>query len=283
MSIRSVFLSSIILALIFFIHPVRAFGISPSKILLTIDPNTSQTVVIKINNSESKDLDFKLGVLGLKQDDSGKPVLGGDLTDAENWVYPENKTISIKAGQAKIANFILNVPDKTTPGSYYVGLFAESGGEVGARIVSLLTIQVAGVVNESILIEKWLPVKNSASNRERKFEVNLKNNGDVEVQLKSVLSVRNWKGEEIFAEPLILGNKLLAGSRRVLSTSVVLKDNIKLPGLYQSQIKINFGLSNQMTSAIAYFWFFPQWSQVFLIIFGILIFGLVIFVIKRKK
>lgn len=283
MSIRNVFLSSIILALIFFISPVKAFGISPSKILLTIDSNTSQTVVLKINNSENKDLVFKLGVLGLKQDENGKPVLGNGLTDAENWVYPENKTISIKSGQTKTVNFILKVPDKTTPGSYYVGLFAESVGEVGARIVSLLTIQVAGVVNEGLLIEKWLPLKNSASSRERKFDLNLKNNGDVEVQLKSVVSVRNWKGEEIFAEPLVLGNKLLAGSRRALSPIVVLRDNVRLPGLYQSQIKINYGLTNQVSSAIAYFWFFPRWSQVFLIVFGILIFGLVIFVVKRKK
>lgn len=292
MNVKNIYKCSLVLGLfvtLVFVYPVKAFGVSPVKILTTIEANTSQTVVLKIENSEKKDLVFKLGVLGVKQDDSGKPLFERGVTEAENWVYPENSTLLVKTGQTKSVNFIIKIPKNTLAGSYYVGLFVEpSSGEsassnVSTKLVSLLTVQVAGTVNESILIDKWLAKQNISKDREWQFDLSLKNNGDVEVPLKGILSIRNWKGEDIFAEPLVLGNKLIAGSRRVLSPTIILRDDIKLPGLYQSQIKINYGLTNQVSSAITYVWFFPQWSQVFLVIFGILIFGLVVFVVKRKK
>lgn len=292
MSSKNFFLTSIFLSLLIFvfgISPAKAFGISPAKMLITADPNTSQTIVLSINNSEKNDLVFKLGVVGVEQDENGMPVFDRGVTDAENWIFPENGTVLIKAGQTKAINFIIKIPDSTQAGSYYTGLFVEpsvegsSNGQIGSRVISLLTIQVAGVVNEAVLIEKWSTKQSWLNDREWQFDLNLKNTGDVEVLLEGAVSIRNWRGEEIYTKPLGLGNKLLAGSRRALSPAMTVKDNIKLPGLYQAQLKINYGLTSQMTSGIAYVWYFPLWSQVGLVVFGFLILVLVIFVIKRKK
>jgi len=64
-----------------FSQAVKAFGISPIKILLTVDQNTSQTVVFKISNTgaNATETTFKLSVLGTRQDEAGLPILKEEL------------------------------------------------------------------------------------------------------------------------------------------------------------------------------------------------------------
>ena len=113
-----------------------------------------------------------------------------------------------------------------------------------------------------------------------------KNNGTIEVQLAGIVAIKNWRGEEIFSEPIILGNKLLAGSKRVLQPEIILNNRISLPGLYQAQVKINYGRTNQAVSAIAYVWYFPLWSKVVLaaaVSFSVLLLILVVKGLKKRK
>src|SRR3989344_6800356 len=108
-----------------FALPARAFEISPVKALLTIDPDTSQTIVVKIKNTEKNNLVFKLNVLGMIQDENGKPVFSGGIDAAESWVRPENNLINIKSGETKSVNFIIKTPADAVSGSYYLGLTVE--------------------------------------------------------------------------------------------------------------------------------------------------------------
>ena len=270
-----------------FALPARAFEISPVKALLTIDPDTSQTIVVKIKNTEKNNLVFKLNVLGMIQDENGRPVFSGGIDAAESWIRPENNSINIKSGETKSVNFIIKIPADAVSGSYYLGLTVEpvleknNSAGLSARLVSLLTLQVKGLVQESVLIEKFESLKNIFTEKKLKFDLNLKNNGTIEVLMQGKIAVRNWRGEEIFSEPIILGNKLLAGSKRALHPEIILKNNIILPGLYSAQVKINYGRTNQTVSAIAYVWYFPKWSKIVLAAM-ILFIGFLIFW-RRKK
>src|SRR3989344_249568 len=170
-----------------FALPARAFEISPVKALLTIDPDTSQTIVVKIKNTEKNNLVFKLNVLGMIQDENGRPVFSGGIDAAESWVRPENNLINIKSGETKSANFIIKIPADAVSGSYYLGLTVEpvfeknNSAGLSARLVSLLTLQVKGLVQESVLIEKFESLKNIFTEKKLKFDLNLKNNGTIEV------------------------------------------------------------------------------------------------------
>lgn len=279
----------LLLTLTFFVWilPARAFGISPAKILLTIDPGVSQTVVVKITNDEKTDLKFGLGVWGMEQDAQGNPVFSRGEDVAETWVYPENNLVMVKAGQTKDVNFIIKIPVDALAGSYYLGLFVEPvwpKGEqtsVSARLVSMLTLQVSGAVNESLLLEKWAPQADITKEKKWKFDLLLKNAGTIEINLNGVVALRNWKGEEIFSQPLVLGNKLLAGAKRALQPEMVLRDDIKLPGLYQAQIKINYGRANLSANALAYVWYFPAWSRAILAGLGMIVLILLVFGVKK--
>ncbi len=283
------FFLSIIFVLFIAISPVHAFSITPVKMLVTADPATSQTVVVRINNSDKTNLTFKLSVLGTKQDEMGLPVFERGVDEAEAWVFPEESSVIVKPGETKVANFIIRVPENASAGSHYVGLAVEPAlkntnqNAVTSRLVSLLTLQVKGLVQESVIIEKWDVIKESIGNKSWKFALGLQNNGTVEVPLKGTVAIKNWRGEEIFIEPVVLGNTLLAGSRRVLSPEINLKNNISLPGIYQAQLTVNYGRTGQTVSAIDYIWYFPTWSKTVLVIGGLLLLLLVFLLIKRPR
>ena len=269
--------------------PARAFEISPVKSLLTIDPGASQTIIVKIKNTEKNNLTFKLNVLGMMQDENGLPIFSRGTDVAENWVYPENNSADIKSGETKAINFIIKIPVDAVSGSYYLGLAVEpvlkknDQASLTTRLVSLLTLQVKGTVQESVLIEKWESLSGIGNKKNLKFDLNLKNNGTIEVMMRGTAAIRNWRGEEIFSEPIVLGNKFLAGSKRVLHPEIILKNGIGLPGLYSAQIKINYGLTNQTVSAIAYVWYFPRWSKIILGIIILILVFLIFWRVKRVK
>jgi hypothetical protein len=276
---------------IFFIAaaPVHAFSISPVKALFTVDPGSSQTIVVKIKNTESANLSFKLNVLGVTQDENGQPVFSQGSNSAETWIYPENPLVKIKSGETRSVNFFIKVPNDAISGSYYLGLSVEpvlgknTQSSLNTKLVSLLTLQVKGLVQESVEIEKWEALDTVSGNRDWNFDLNLKNNGTIEVLMQGKLAIRNWRGEEIFSQPLVLGNKLLVGSKRVLHPEIILKNDIKLPGLYSAQAKINYGRTNQTVSSIAYVWYFPLWSKVVSVIAGLILLLVIFWKIRGKK
>ena len=246
-------------------------------------------MVIKIKNTEKNNLTFKLSVLGMTQDENGKPVFSRGADMAESWVYPESNSVSLKAGETKSVNFIAKIPGDALSGSQYLGLAVEpvvpktDQASLNSRLVSMLTLQITGVVDESVVVEKWARLNDVSDNKNWKFDLNLKNNGTIEVDLTGVVAVRNWKGEDVFTEQIILGNKLLAGSKRVLQPQIAMKDRIKLPGLYQAQVKINYGRTNQTAMAMEYVWYLPMWSRVAALVGGLIIILLVVLLVKKIR
>ena len=273
--------------LVFFIAlPARAFEISPIKLLLTADSDSTQTIVLKVKNTADKDLPFSFTVLGMRQDGAGLPVFERGINSAEAWVYPESNAATLKAGETKSINFIVKIPAQTAPGSYYVGLSAEptTSSNLNARLVSLLTLQVSGIVQESLLIEKW-DVKGIIDNQQGwQFNLGIKNAGSVEVPISGQVHIRNYKGTTIFSEPISAGNTLLVGAKRLLSPQIMLQHRLQLPGLYQAQIQLSYGKPNQTASAIVYVWYIPWWGK--LVGGAVIILFLVLltkFWIKRRK
>lgn len=271
-----------------FAKEANAFSISPSKFLVTADQGMSQTITVKIKNNEAASMQFSASVLGAKQDDQGHPVFGTGIDDAENWVRPEIASFNIVPGETKTLDFFINVPKDTLSGSHYLGLAVEpiypKGSQVslGGRLVSILTLQVSGTVNESLGITRWKPSGNLFTENIWKFNLELKNSGDIEVPAVGSVSISNWKGKEIFSENLNLGNQILAGSLRSLEPSVVLADKGFWPGLYQAKIKVSYGKTGQVAYAMANAWYLPLWSIFALCAFFVVLIAVIIFLSRSR-
>jgi hypothetical protein len=273
-----------------FAQSANAYSISPMKYLITIDPGKTEIATIKIKNEEPMPLTFKLKVMGLSQDQQGRPILTDAAGAAGEWVKPEAETVQIEPGQTTEAKYIITAPTDAKSGSHYLALAIEpvisegAGISISSRLVSLLTLQVAGMVQESLEIKNWQTEGGIFKQKDDwKFNLNVANKGNIEVMLKGTFSIKNWRGQEIMSEDKKLGNTLLSGAERSLVLEAdPQKANIYLPGLYQAQIKVLYGRTGQIIVGSVNFWYFPNyiWWVLGGIILAII---LVIVVVKRAR
>lgn len=264
----------LILILSYFVLAAReasAFGLSPSRTLLTMDPGASHVLRLKIKNDEPRDLVLQLKILGVKQSADDHLAYVPGLYEAENWVMPEVNKVSVKSGEEKTVGFEINVPAKAAPGSSYLALTVETtlddGPKQGATnlqavVVSLLTLQISGTVEEKLEIVKWSAEKYSLTKASWPFVLLLKNDSPVEVMMSGKVKVRDWLGREVLSRDLNLGGKFLARAARTRPVLVELVGGLHLPGKYTIEVKINYGKTKQVVFAVAEAWFFPIWSMV---------------------
>ena len=273
-----------ILILLFFLFAddARAFTISPTRYLVTADPGTAQTVQLSIKNDEGENKKFIIFVEGLEQTGNGSLIFQKDLDVAESWVQASQSSITLAPNAITKINFVISVPKNTLPGSHYLGLAAEMVPEkadtsvVSSRLFAILTLRVAGEVNESVSVEKWSGPAVTWK-RDWPLVLQLQNNGNIDVPLKSEIIVR-YQGKALQTNDWILGNNLLIKSSRFLEKTI--SPPLFWPGRYEIQNKIYYGRSGQVVWGMNYVWYFPLWS----IVTGIVVLFVIIFIyIKIRR
>ncbi len=265
---------------------VRAFTISPARYLVTVDPGGQQKISLTVKNDEAENLVFKFSVTGMVVDSAGRPRFGNGIDEAENWVKPEVGTLLIVSGGQKKINFIIRVPSGASPGAHYVGLTVQPEEPLGGqenligRLISLVNLQVAGEVNENLEIIRWRGKKSLTGQERWDFDLEFKNNGTIEVPLSGTVTVKNWRGQDLFSIPLTMGNPLLAHATRSLTPSIEAGQRLNFPGFYSVQAQITYGKTKQVVSATTTLWYFPR--QI-LITSGLILLVLTTLIIWRKK
>lgn len=276
---RFFFLSAILLAALGFSGEARALAVSPLKQLITLSPGAQNfTVSITVRNEENEKRSYNLKTLGAKQLGNGTIVYGAGNSAAESWARPEKDSVEILPDQEAKVNFLVSVPVGASAGSYILGLAAEAGpGEGGnavgisAQVASVLLLQVAGTVTESLNIEKYeLPAVLVGSEWPAKIE--LKNNGTTELPIKGNILVRDWIGREIYNEEINFGQVLLPSSGRSFASKINLKNRFLLPGPYDTELRVVYGLTEQKTYLARDIWYLPAyfWAILFLIAISII-------------
>lgn len=251
--------------------PCRAFSVSPLKTQLTIAPGTEKYLVtIEVKNDLLEKQTFFLKILGAVQLKDGKVVYAAGSSEAENWVAPERESIDIGGGEEKKANFFVSVPEDAAAGSYYLGLAAESAGGGGSgqigiagQLVSVLLVQVAGVVTETLSIENWhMPGIAFANRWPAVFAV--KNTSPVELPIAGQIIVRDWLGREVVKEGISISSVLLPGSPRSYTADILLSKGILLPGLYEAELRLVYGKTNQSAVRVQDVWYLPFYMWIVL-------------------
>ena len=269
-----IFFKVIIIVIVFVLLKIGqadAFSITPTKAIITVNAGATDEYKIWIKNEEKNSKNFNLKITGFEQDNSGKPVFGNNKSEAEKWIKFNQNNLLLNIGESKSVDIAIAVPIDAKPGSYYVAVVAEalsasssqiSGTNLSGQVVSLLFLQVGGLVNESIKITKWEPQKDLIIGNNWNFYLNLANNGDIETPMIGSLKINNWRGQNIIEEKINLGNQLLANSVRFLYPEMKLDSkSVYLPGLYQAQINIKYGKTGQTIAKMTNIWYFPKYSM----------------------
>ena len=285
---RIFFCFVVILFGLFFYTSAQAFSVSPSKILLTLDPGSSKSISIKVKNNENVDLIFTGSVVGVRQDNQGKPVFLTGYTQAERWVKLDKQEVLILSGQEDSLDFVINVPKNTPAGSYYLGLVAKpsldnKGMGLTGQIVSLLNLQVGGIIKEELVINKWDIDKEKISKESFVFDLTLENKSNIEIDLKGKIVVYDWRNKLISENDIYLGNKLLAYSSRFLKPQIKISRRSWFSPYYSAKININYGKTNQIITSQTGFFVYSDLLKLILPVFVLLVVVILILKIKNKK
>lgn len=218
--------------------------------------------------------------------ESGRLAFMEKNSVAETWVRPEVDIVEILPNSEKIINFSVSVPQDALAGSHYLGLAAESvTGEaekqvgVSGQLVSVFLLQVAGVVNESLSIDHW-EVPGITVKKSWPAILSIVNTCVTELPVKGEITVRDWLGREVSRSDISFGLPLLPSSGRSFSANLDLPARLLLPGLYEAEVKVNYGLTKQTVVATKSVWYLPLYLWILLAIFSAL--GAVA-IFRRKK
>ncbi len=277
----------LLLALILFSPTmVSAFSLSPAKISLTIDPGDTQILEIKIKNNDAIEQSFRPVVMGVEQTKEGTPRFVSGVSVVESWAATKIEKITLLSGEEKSIQFFVDVPSGSYPGSYYLGLGVEqSGGPEGnvallGRVLSLVNIKVAGTANEEIKLNEWQSIKKVWFSPDWQFSAEVVNKGNVELPLKGELIVYDFFGRKMAGKELSLGNKLIPGTTRSFAADYSLSGSQRfIPGIYQTDFVLHYGLTNQKMIMSTKLWYFYP-PTIFL--FGALVFLPILVYLIRK-
>ncbi len=241
----------------------NAFSISPIKYTVTIAAGGEQMISLTVKNDKTATVNYNLLVLGAKQNNAGSPIFESGLSEAENWVGPETEFISLGGGKEKTVNFLINIPGGAYPGFYYLGLAVQernlkvSGIGLSGRLVSILSLQVAGEAREILQINEWRKEKTAAGGQ-WSFKAGLENKGNVDLPLRGEMVVGNWRKKAIGRQTVYLGNNLLPATTRNLSLNF---NQEKLPWSpwYWVSLEANYGRTGQRLAATYLVWGRPWW------------------------
>ncbi len=290
---------SLVALVLIFGHPHRASALtlSPARRIVTIDPGTAQDLKVTVTNDEAKSVRLQLLVTGLKQDPAGLPLFGNGYDDAEKWVVPAPELLVLEPGQQGFATFKLQVPAGTFPGSHWVALAVESRPDttgtaiLNQRLISLLSIQVSGVVTESLTMNTAVSERIVLGSKPFDAAIKIQNTGSIEVPLTGKITIRSLRGKEVGGRDVQLGNQLLPQSERSLleKISTTKKDacdvdgtvcsELVWPGLYTLTAEVIYGKTGQTVESETSFWYVPYWS-LFLLTVGV---GLGVWIVRRIR
>lgn len=279
---KTLFITLFFLVVILGIKNTQAFSISPSKILLTINPGDYRTVSINVTNDEGRDMYFVGQVFVVDQSNNGQPIFFQNNTTSKSWIVASDKKL-IKKGEIKPFEFKINIPKNAYPGSYFFGLgikseLEQAGIGLTGQIISILNLQVSGQAKEELIINKWELNKIKTTSDNYVFNLNLDNKSNVDINLSSKISLYNWQGKTISSQNQYLGNMMIPNTTRFLNPTI--KDNkFNFSPVIKAKIDITYGRLNLQTTDQV---LILNWTVIIIaIILGFLFILALILLIKR--
>lgn len=264
------------------VFKANAFSISPLKYTISLNPGDDKDLVIVVKNDSNINKEYEAVVMGAQQDELGRPIFKTSSDIAESWIKFSNNKIILKSNENKDFVFTVTIPKNAPPGAHYLGLGVQENNNqnIGGQLMTIVIIQVAGTANESLILEKFYPIKKYFFNKNINYFLQVKNVGNVDLPLKANLQLFDFRNIAIDSKPIILGNKLFAQSNRLIDIDQSFDDKMFWPGNYRSLLIINYGLTNQQIIGSVNFWYWPIW---FLISVGVIIIILFLVILFKTK
>jgi len=291
--------------------------ISPTRSELSLVPGDSNTIIQTVKNVTQNPVTVQPVLNDFESDGvTGEPKLIGDTTKVSAYSLREFLTLpadfDLAPSEEKEVVVSVNVPENSSPGAYFGSVLYRaspqgSGGDgqvaLVASVGSLILLEVPGDITEKIQINDISAFLNKGSGslftkKPDQIGVEIQNLGNSFSQPFGKVSVKDWRGQEIFlyeindTEPrgnilpdstrLFLNDlfnvevKTVNGNEETTQTSP-----IKWPGKYTISGNISHGSTGEIYTVNSSFWYIPIWLIVVLAVLLAGIIGLSVFLYRK--
>lgn len=262
----------------------------------TIAAGKVQQDIIKIKNVGGSEQTYYPEVLDFKSDNkSGTPIFlkkgeSSGTYSLSSWISVSKEPIILKPNESAALNFNITVPANAEPGGHYAGILFSTEppdptgtNQIGlaSKVGSLILVRVGGAAKEAANITNFTTNKNNYENAQNiEFSTTVANTGNVHVQPKGVISVKNVVGGQVAAIDVNqLSANVLPGSSRIFDSSW--KDPGFKLGYYTATVTLNYGNPAQTVTSQTSFWIIPWMTLLIALI--ILVVALVVLYFAIKK
>lgn len=212
------FLLSALLVLFVLVLPVYVSAqtgagvtLKPATIEERIDPGTTKSFAVVVRNESSADQVYYLtrqDIVGVR--DGNVPVYADEdidptELDMSQWITLATDSLAIPAGGEAQVNFTVTVPNDAAPGSHFAGIFVsieppkmrESGASIGYEVANIISLRVAGEVNEQASIRQFSTDNYLYGSPNVTFNVRIENSGNTLVRPSGPMEITNMFGKKV--------------------------------------------------------------------------------------
>lgn len=266
--------------------PIYEFTVAPGKV---------QQDIVKIKNVGASEQTFYPEVLDFKSDNkSGTPIFLNKGEDSgtyslAKWISISTAGITLAPNQSTAINFNITVPSTAEPGGHYAGILFSTQppdptgtNQIGlaSKVGSLILVRVAGDAKEAAKITSFTTDKDTYEKAEVKFSTTVENTGNVHVQPKGVIEVKNVFGGTVAGIDVNqLSANVLPGSSRIFE--VKWNDPGFKLGYYKANLTLSYGNPAQTITSSTSFWIIPWMTLLIALIVIAVVLAVLIFAIKR--
>jgi hypothetical protein len=248
----------------------QSFTLSPPTLKFTLDPGEKVEKSIKITNNTNSDAVFYANIQNfVVTDKNGTPELlpHDAIVDnkyaASSWAAVLPDAISVPAGTTTTTTLYLQIPSNASPGGKYIsvafmpkaaGLEEGTGASVNAVAATLVYLTINGPTEESGRITSFA-APGFSEYGPVDFKAEVKNTGDIHINPKLSLKIKNIFGREVYSSALPSHLNVFPGTIRTYETAWSRK---WLLGRYKADLSGFFGKDNNLPlSAVVTFWVIP--------------------------
>ena len=236
----------------------------------TIKPGTADPNIIKIKNIGSQTTTYYPEVVDFKPlDETGAPSflkVGEDsgTYSLAKWVTFTKEAITLAPNESTALTFTITVPANAEPGGHYGGILFSTqpvsvqgtGVALASKVGSLILVRVAGAAKEILTIKEFSTPKSSYDNANVNFTLRVENSGNVHLQPKGVVVIKNILGGQIAALDVNqIGSNVLPSSIRDFELNW--KDPGFKIGYYTATLTLSYGNPSQNLTSQVSFWILP--------------------------
>lgn len=249
--------------------------IKPATVEELMERGETATFTVLVRNESAADQTFFLGkrdIVGVT--DGNVPVYAADGLEQtgfelSGWIQLPSDTVFVPAGGEVPVQFAVTVPGEAAPGGHFAGIFVsleapqidESGAAIGYQVANIVSIRVAGEVNERADIRQFSTENYIYGSPTVNFLVRIENSGNTLVRPRGPMQITNMFGKVVSDETLIFNDAsagVFPGATREFTLEW--KGEGTGFGRYEAVVSPNYGEAGsiQNMSSTVTFWILPM-------------------------